>query len=562
MTELVLPGVFIEVRPEGLIVPGAITVGNLGVVGTAAKGPVGVPQLLGSYSDALARFGAYDPFDAENPNDPDKLTLTRALELAYRFGARTVWAVRAATDGGAAPVKAGLDLGSATGPNVRVEALTPGTWGNELTVAVSAGDANALVRAEEVAGTPPTLGHFPVLPSAVNRIVVRPAGGGADAVVPIVYGEAADPAPAPTQVRLTLSDGTLTFGTPPAAGATVVATYMVAKSAAVKVTVKLGVATEEVFSVVSGDDLVADLEASSALVRATALANAGEVLDTLPTTPLAGGTNGASGADYQTGLDALLEVDAHIIVGAGQDTSFGDNLALHCQNASGDDTKRERIAIVGTAAESDRAQFVQDTSAHTINSDRVVLVGPGITADDRSVSPVARVTLPGTYTAAAVAGLLSARPPHVSLTNSVLAVDGLEHTLSSAELKQLLLSRVLPVERRQGFRLVRGITTSTNTAWQQITTRRIVDYAKMGVRSAATPYIGSLNNERVRGRLRASINNVLYGMVLDEMLAPKDGYRLAVTATRDDEIRGIARVEIYLRPTFSIDFIVVTMFLE
>ncbi|CAM3296682.1 phage tail sheath C-terminal domain-containing protein [Occultella aeris] len=556
MTELVLPGVFIEVRPEGLIVPGAITVGNLGVVGTAAKGPVGSPRLLGSFSDALATFGAYDPWHG---GANDELTLTRALEQAYRFGATSVWAVRVADPGAVAT--AGVELASASGPCVRVDARWPGTWANGLTLTVSTADANALVREETVAGPPFVLAHAEVLHSAVNRIVVRPGGGGSDTVVPIVY----DAAPSPTQVGVTTADGTLTFGTDPAAGDTVLATYMVDKASAVKVTVTLGVSAKEEYNVVSGDDLVADL-ADSALVTATSLANPTEVPSTLAATPMGGGANGAgdpTGALHAGGLDALLGVDAHIVVGAGQtDTTFGDDLALHCALASNDDNKRERIGIVGTALEDDRAAFVQNASGHALNSDRVVLVGPGFVADDRSVSPPVKVTLPGAYTAAAVAGLLSAQAPHISLTNKVLGVEALEHDLSSAELKQLVLSRVLAVEKRQGLRLVRGITTSTNTAWQQITTRRIVDYAKFGVRSAATPYIGLLNNERVRGALRATINNFLNSMVLDELLASENGYRLDVHATRDDEIRGIARVDIFLRPTFSIDFIKVTMFLE
>jgi hypothetical protein len=114
------------------------------------------------------------------------------------------------------------------------------------------------------------------------------------------------------------------------------------------------------------------------------------------------------------------------------------------------------------------------------------------------------------------------------------------------------------IEQRQGLHVVRGITTSTNTAWQQITTRRIVDYAKYGVRSAAEPYIGLLNNDRVRGALRATINSFLTGMVDDEML---NSYQLDVSATRDEQIQGIARVAIVLQPVFSIDFIKVTMFL-
>lgn len=553
MTEQVLPGVLIEVRPEALIVPGAITVGNVGVVGTAGKGPVGTPQLLGSYSDALARFGAYDRWvDGAS----GELTLTRALEQAFKFGATTVWAVRVADNNAA---KASADLASAGGPNVTIEALSPGTWGNELTVSVSTADANAVVRDEEVDPGTLTLAHTTVLRSAVNRVVVRPGAGGADLVPGIVYDPAAPTDVGPTQVGLDTASGALTFGTAPAAGDTVLATYTVDKSSAVKVTVKLGVAAEESFSVVSGDDLVADLAAGSALVRATAGANSAEVLSPVGATPLAGGANGAAGADYQGGLDALLEVDAHIVVAAGQDLSFGDDLAAHAALASGDEVKRERIAVTGTALEDDRAQFVQAAGGHSLNSDRLILVGPGIKAADRSQQPPATVVLPGSYAAAAVAGLLASYPPHVSLTNKVLAVDGLEHDLTNAELKQLVLSRVLAIENRQGFRLVKGVTTSTNTAWTQITTRRIVDYAKYGVRSAATPYIGLLNNERVRGALRATINSFLNGMVLDEMLV---SYDLTVYASRDDEIRGIARVDLVIRPTFSIDFIKVTMFLE
>ncbi|GAA1742011.1 hypothetical protein GCM10009809_41890 [Isoptericola hypogeus] len=555
MTETVLPGVYIEVRPEALIVPGAVTVGNVGVVGTASKGPVGTPQLLGSFADALARFGPYDRYDPEAPGD--ELTLVRALELAYRFGASTVHAVRVADAGNAA---AAHTLESPTGDCVELRALSPGTWGNELTVAVGTADANAVVRDEEVGGTPPQLAHAPVIPSAVNRIVVRPGAGGPDRVLPIVYDPAAPGDVGPTQIGVTTADGSLTLGTALGAGDTLRAAYTVDSSEARKVTVKLGVSAEEAYTVVSGDDLVADLAATpSALVTGVAGTSSAELPDAVGATPLTGGADGAAGADYATGLGALLGVDAHLVVAAGQGPGFGDELATHVEVASNNENKRDRIAVVGTDPATTPEGFVQAASNHPLNSDRVVLVGPGIRAADRSQSPPLTVTLPGAYAAAAVAGMLSANPPHVSLTNKVLAVDGLEHVLSSAQLKQLVLSRVLALESRQGVRVVRGITTSTNTAWTQITTRRIVDFTKLGVRSAATPYIGLLNNERVRGALRASINGFLNEMVLGELLT---SYELNVSATRDDEIRGIARVDMTIRPTFSIDFIKVTIFLE
>ena len=118
-------------------------------------------------------------------------------------------------------------------------------------------------------------------------------------------------------------------------------------------------------------------------------------------------------------------------------------------------------------------------------------------------------------------------------------------------------AQVLALEDRAGFRVVKGITTDAG-AFRQITTRRIVDYAKYGVRSAADPYIGLLNNDRVRKALKGSINGFLASMVDDEMLV---SYELDVTATRDQEIRGIASVTMTLRPTFSIDYIKVVMFL-
>jgi hypothetical protein len=116
------------------------------------------------------------------------------------------------------------------------------------------------------------------------------------------------------------------------------------------------------------------------------------------------------------------------------------------------------------------------------------------------------------------------------------------------------------MEDRDGVvKVVQGITTSSDTAFKQITTRRIVDYAKFGVRSACDPYIGKLNNERVRTAMKGTINGFLADMIDQEMLI---SYELEVSATREQQIRGIAQVTMVLRPTFSIDYIRVIMYLE
>jgi hypothetical protein len=78
------------------------------------------------------------------------------------------------------------------------------------------------------------------------------------------------------------------------------------------------------------------------------------------------------------------------------------------------------------------------------------------------------------------------------------------------------------------------------------------------VRSAAGPYIGLLNNDRVRAALRATINSFLKSMLDGEMLV---AFGLDVSATREQQIAGIVQVTITLQPVFSINFIKVTMIL-
>jgi hypothetical protein len=576
MAETILPGVYIEVRPEGLIVPGQITVGNLGVVGTAARGELGVPVLLSSYPDAVQKFYQYDSFidPSTGTRRTNELTLVRALELTFAHGATTVFAVRVAgrdANGKSIAKPATTTLKSAGGTAVTLEANSPGTWGEDLSVNVVPSPDPAVIVDEKHKGPAVTLDHKPVFKSARNRISVQ-FNNGVTSALNIIYDDApGNPNAKAGEVKLTRSTGVMAFGDTVTGDDTVISTYLVDPALAnptdqprvAKVTLSFEDA-KEVFTAVDGQSLVDAInrdvsEGGSKWVKATKGDHPTEppVRSTADDafTAFKGGTNGEVGANYSEGLQALLNEDAHIIVAAGQDDSFGDELDAHCQLASTDTIKRDRIAVVGSKL----GVSLDDLRGHNLASDRVIFVAPGIKATDAAASPVAEVTLPGGYAAAAVAGKIASFSPHISLTNKILSVGGLENNYNSAELTQLVQSRVLALEKRQGFRIVKGITTSTNSAFAQITTRRIVDYAKFGVRSAATPYIGLLNNDRVRGALRVTINSFLSEMVLDEMLV---SYELSVTATRDDERKGIARVTMVLRPTFSIDFIKVTMFLE
>jgi hypothetical protein len=551
MSELILPGVFIEVRDEGLLVPGGVTVGNLGVVGTAAKGPIGEPIVLGSPTEARQHFGDPDPWI---DGTSDELTLVRALELAFQHGGGTTFAVRVAS---AAAASASYTLSSAGGNNVTLTAQSPGSWANQLEVNVALAEENGFVL-DQIHNGAAAIVLPNVVPSARNRVRLFRDADGVTRSLPIVY----DDPPAAGQVQIDLATGNLAFfaGEQPAASDVTTISYAVASAHAVKVTLRLGTA-KEVYTVVSGQDLAADVNADSAWVTGEAdAANGAELpaqstaLDAFAAFGTGGnarGDDGAIDADYQGGLDALLDEPAHLIVAAGQDERFGATLTAHCEIASTDEVQRERIAVVGARP---GASF-DDLRGHSLAGDRLIFAAPGFVAIDRD-GPSQRTAFPAALTAAAVAGRLSGISAHISLTNKTLALGELETSFTRPQLKQLLQARVLVLESRDGTRVTKGITTSTNTAFHQITTRRIVDFAKFGVRSASRPFIGRLNNERVRGALRTTINSFLTQMVDDEMLV---SYELAVSATRDQEIRGIVAVEMTLLPTFSIDFIKVTM---
>jgi hypothetical protein len=465
IAEMVIPGTYIEVRAEGLIAVGAIATGNIGIVGTAAKGPVDEVVAIGSYGEAIDAFGAYDAFG--DPIETDApLTLVRALEQAYAGGARNVFGVRAANGD---PAAATLDV-NAAGPadGFSLTAKEGGSWGNLVGVAVAS---------------------------------------------ETVDGE--------TTWRLTL-------------------TYRNVK---------------EVYEGANVGEVHAQL-GSSTLVDVGDVENADTGFDLIDTT-LGGGTDGAdaSTADLARSLAVLADQPVNILLVAGGAAGDVGNIVLaHLEQTEND--ARERVAVIG-ATESGTATAADTVTADAtaISDDRVVLCAPGMVTTDAATG--AAVTLPPAYTAAMIAGKLSTLAPHISLTNKAVPLTP-DVRYSSALTQRLLNGRVLLVKQKFGAQVVKGITTAPKP-FDQISIRRTVDYAKAGVRSGSDPYIGRLNNARVRAALKATLDGFLSQMVLDEMLI---SYELAVTATRAQEIRGIASVVMTLRPTFSIDFIRVTMNLE
>lgn len=370
------------------------------------------------------------------------------------------------------------------------------------------------------------------------------------------YGVESD-APLAGQVLVTTWNGDLDFNAADAPNAgngdVLTASYLVEAKNAVTVTLAYAQTTER-YTVPDGRVLAQQLAASRLVTGVADETDGGNrPADGVRAYFGTGGnTRGSNGADagpdeYAAGLEALSNMLVNIVVLAGQDSrTMGSVLVSHLRGT--EETDFERIGVIGASGNT-----VADFLGHSLAEDRVVLVAPGIRFPDGP-------TLPPAYTAAAVAGLISSLPVQASLTNKTVNVPGLALEPNRGEQEQLVRRNVLTVVRRDGFRVVKGVTTQgEGQPFSAIATRRIVDYAKYGVRSASNPYIGRLNNGRVRAALAATLHAFLTRMVEDEALT---GYELEVTATRAQEIAGEVSVAMTIQPTFSIDFIRVTMTLK
>jgi hypothetical protein len=259
----------------------------------------------------------------------------------------------------------------------------------------------------------------------------------------------------------------------------------------------------------------------------------------------------ANQAAFTAAFNEVVKEDVNILL--APELSTADALAvLRPVLETAENNSKDLIAVIGSDANT-----VAGITAQVPTDDRVIVTAPGLQGFDAAAG--ANVALNGRYSAAAVGGLLSTLTPESSPTNKVLpGVVGLTQRFAYGEIRQLVSGRVMVLEDRQGIRVVRGLTTDDG-AFTQVTTRRITDFAKSGIRRSSNPFIGRLNNQRVRKALQGAIDGFLTTMVVDEQLVT---YTLEVTATRQDEIAGRAIVNVVLQPTFSIDFIAVTLVLQ
>lgn len=165
--------------------------------------------------------------------------------------------------------------------------------------------------------------------------------------------------------------------------------------------------------------------------------------------------------------------------------------------------QRERIAVVFGGAEENVTQLVQRAAG--LNSERVVLVAPGASAEENG----------GAMAAAAVAGAICAESdPALPLGGAALrGLPGLAAGWTESELDSLIRGGVTPLEAVGGrLSVVRGVTTRTTTGgaedntWRELTTVLVVDNVIPGIREALRArFSRSKNTQQVRGAIRSQV---------------------------------------------------------
>lgn len=139
--EYIHPRVAVDESDVGPRPTPGVSLSDIGVVGTFPKGPVNAPKTIGSLDQLISEFGGYK----------DGLTGYKSILGAMVQGAKSFKVVRI---GGASLATASRTLLDGGGLNsVIITANSPGSWGNDIRVAVATGTSGGTFKLVVTYGT-------------------------------------------------------------------------------------------------------------------------------------------------------------------------------------------------------------------------------------------------------------------------------------------------------------------------------------------------------------------------------------------------------------------------
>ena len=218
---------------------------------------------------------------------------------------------------------------------------------------------------------------------------------------------------------------------------------------------------------------------------------------------------------YEAAFAALAAMDdIGVVICDSVDREVQQSLRDSAAAASA--ARRERIAVAAGGAGETVTELLERAKA--LNSERVVLVAPGETAQDG-----------GARVAAALAGAIcgEADPARPFGGAALQGIGSLATRYSESEVDTLLQGGVTPVELVGGVcSVIRGVTTRTKTGeaadatWRELTTILVVDDVIPSIRAAlGAKFARAKNTAQTRGAVRSQVILELEGKVAAEIIS-------------------------------------------
>ncbi len=253
---------------------------------------------------------------------------------------------------------------------------------------------------------------------------------------------------------------------------------------------------------------------------------------------MSGGSEGTTAqTNWDSALNLLQNEDTPLITCVSYDPAVWASLSTHCSYMSGIG-KKERIGFCGGFATADgytnglgkwsnttviNASIDQmQTYALTLNSDRMVYVGPGFKAYDENGT---LTTYGGAISAALVAGMAAGVDVAEALTHDSINVIGLEYNFRWSDLDELLENGICPLEYdpASGYRVCQSITTwLVNDKYnrRELSVRRTSDYVARQVRERLEmDFVGKKGTSTTLISIKNATISVLQQMYRLELLA-------------------------------------------
>jgi len=279
----------------------------------------------------------------------------------------------------------------------------------------------------------------------------------------------------------------------------------------------------------------------------------------ISSTPLAGGSDGASltDADYigtidssgnRTGLKVLEPCNCAIII-AAQQTSAAVQAALitHTANAGLEEGLRNAVSSLP------KGTLPANVSAVTSSLDTARVEFPYLWVEPQE-SPGTLVS-PDGY----LAGRLAVIGEHESPSNKeIKGILSTERQLTMAELQLVTNAKVMPITpvNGRGFRIRNGVNLSSDTAWSQVSTRRIFDKIEMMIYNSTQWAISEPNTPVLWSKVATQID-----MMLSDLKRKGEIYDYKPTVcdssnnTPTTIANRILNTRVRVRPIYAADFI-------